>query len=506
MADLNTPRNSTLVATNTKLDTIATKLESISNKMGANGTNANGDVVNYDDTEIRALIAGKSTVVANPQGNASADLTKISIDGTVYSIPEGQSGSGGGNTTIVTGGLVAASESIFKSETAAIADTITLSKSADSFNELIFIVKEVSDSNYTYEQRFSKTTIESALADSNIVIAPFFAGNTYYLYYNFTADDTLEKIRGTNGMYIDEIIGITYAEGGGGGSSPSSEVISIAAGDGGNSRTFTFTKKPKIVHLWFTVSDKWSMSEDIFWGQPWGVYNCTNGNAPYSSGAQGSNTIVFDDNNLTMTITGVNALGCANNSNGYGYMWVEYGGSSSSGGGSDSSNVFISLSDYDALPSSKESDNKVYFIHTDIDDYTFHEDNTGTIVVKVFHEGEEDEETEVFFCGWSQSTTEIPIPAEIAQYLPADTSSHVYHSSNWPNGGPIQNGWVGFYAGKIRLWDQTRTALTTGTAYGVVKTSNPNIAEPQMNRYVDPRDASANAKIVMNGITFCSYN
>lgn len=139
---------------------------------------------------------------------------------------------------------------------------------------------------------------------------------------------------------IVEVIGIKYggenssSQGSSGIELPGSEIIEIAAGDGTSSRTFTFTRKPKLVHVWFTVPEKWSMSEDIFWGQPWGVYNCTNGNAPYSSGAQGSNTITFDDNNLTMTIIGINALGCANNSNGYGYMWVEYGEGSSSGGSS----------------------------------------------------------------------------------------------------------------------------------------------------------------------------
>ena len=178
-------------------------------------------------------------------------------------------------------------------------------------------------------------------------------------------------------------------------------------------------------------------------------------------------------------------------------------GSGGSSGSSGSELSYLTQVEYDELPSSKESDNVAYFIHDNSSEYTYHVDNTGTIVIRVYHEGESDEEAECFFCGWNQTAGDVPIPSEISEYLPADTVNHIYHSNSYSASNEM-NGYIGFYNGNIRMWNIPRSATISGIVYGVVKISDPNISEPQSNLYSDPYVDANTCKIVMNGLVFSS--
>ena len=69
---------------------------------------------------------GGTTVIANPSGTATDDLTKVQIGSTIYDIP-----GGGSSYTDVTGTLTAGSTSITLSDTA-----ITTSSTIEVFDDL----------------------------------------------------------------------------------------------------------------------------------------------------------------------------------------------------------------------------------------------------------------------------------------------------------------------------------------------------------------------------------
>lgn len=76
--------------------------------------------------EVEAGGGGGTTVIANPSGTATDDLTKVQIGSTIYDIP-----GGGSSYTDVTGTLTAGSTSITLSDAA-----ITTSSTIEVFNDL----------------------------------------------------------------------------------------------------------------------------------------------------------------------------------------------------------------------------------------------------------------------------------------------------------------------------------------------------------------------------------
>ena len=171
---------------------------------------------------------------------------------------------------------------------------------------------------------------------------------------------------------------------------------------------------------------------------------------------------------------------------------------SSGGGGSEV--VECTQDEYDALPSSKLTDNKIYCISgTKVLDpnYEYHEyidGQNGKIVVRI-HENM----TEWFFMEWHQTATAISFPTELEPYKPSNTDPIL--GANYPDGGTTQDGWIGFYDNSIRAWSQSTEDNVTGIKYGVV---NINGESRQYIPYEDPYIwvSSSIKKIVVNGTEY----
>ena len=108
------------------------------------------------------------------------------------------------------------------------------------------------------------------------------------------------------------------------GGDTNSEIITLTAGDGTTSRTFTFSKLPKLIKIYWTIGIGWSSEFVIVWGQDIANYICSVGNVPSTNGSLGCASVTFDTTNKSMTLTGANAFGCANDLTGSGYMFVLY--------------------------------------------------------------------------------------------------------------------------------------------------------------------------------------
>lgn len=183
------------------------------------------------------------------------------------------------------------------------------------------------------------------------------------------------------------------------------------------------------------------------------------------------------------------------------------------GGGGGSANIVnCTQAEYDLLPSSKESDNVLYVVYSDggqvLDpDYSYHKyGDNDEIIVRVYHEGQSDQQTLWFFRGWNQTSGDVTIPSTLTAYKPTTTSP--VFSANYPNGGTSQDGWIGFYNNNIRAWNQSTSQTATGIMYGVVDISggqsqtNPYVADP----YVYIPDSNATRRIYMNGREYAEFN
>ena len=87
--------------------------------------------------------------------------------------------------------------------------------------------------------------------------------------------------------------------------------------------------------------------------------------------------------------------------------------------------VSLTQSEYDALPSSKLTDNIVYFIHPEqiLDpNYNYVYADNGKIIVRIYHEGESDEEIYWFFNNYSHSSGVYAIPSNLTDYYNTSTA------------------------------------------------------------------------------------
>jgi hypothetical protein len=85
----------------------------------------------------------------------------------------------------------------------------------------------------------------------------------------------------------------------------------------------------------------------------------------------------------------------------------------------------ITQSEYDALPSSKLTDNTVYFIHPEqiLDpNYNYVYADNGKIIVRIYHEGESDEEIYWFFNNYFHSGGVYAIPSNLTDYYNTSTA------------------------------------------------------------------------------------
>ena len=161
------------------------------------------------------------------------------------------------------------------------------------------------------------------------------------------------------------------------------------------------------------------------------------------------------------------------------------------------------------MPDTKLSDDTVRFAYYDggtpqLDpNYTYvtYGDND-EIIVRIYHEGEDDEEVLWFFNGFTKTSDDWAVPSELQPYVPDNitSASETFASDS----STVQTGWIGWHSGLasmnlIRSWSENWTQLIAGTFYAVVDITK---GQYQYNDYFDPYvylPAEATRHIYLNG-------
>ena len=154
---------------------------------------------------------------------------------------------------------------------------------------------------------------------------------------------------------------------------------------------------------------------------------------------------------------------------------------------------------YDNLSQAEKDDDIIYFIQpSSFSNYEFHESLDGTCIVRI---NETENEHLWFFKNFYNEYGDVAPPAELSEYVP----STLVLTPNYPNGGSIQDGWVGFYNNNVRSWTQNKQSLTTGYFYGVIDLDDTT--QEQSIPYFDPYDiGSREYKIYYKGIEYTKNN
>lgn len=184
------------------------------------------------------------------------------------------------------------------------------------------------------------------------------------------------------------------------------------------------------------------------------------------------------------------------------------------GGGGGSANIVeLTQAEYDALPSSKESDNVLYIVYFDggqiLDpDYSYHKyGDNDEIIVRVYHEGLSDQQTLWFFNGWNQTSLDMSIPTELQAYKPSNTSP--IFSDSYATVGGTQTSWFGFYNNNFRSWDLSLGGQYIGIIHAVVNPF-PSSTGQQMNGYYSPyvyiQSSTPTRRIYLNEHEYSEFN
>lgn len=150
--------------------------------------------------------------------------------------------------------------------------------------------------------------------------------------------------------------------------------------------------------------------------------------------------------------------------------------------------VHILQEDYNNLSDEQKKNGRIYFVYKY--NYEFHESSDGTLVVRIGADG-----TKWFFRGYTKESGDMTPPNSLSSYVP----SSLIMTSNYPNGGTSQNGWIGFYQNKIRSWNQSKAQTMAGTFYGVL---DVNGVESQITPYYDPYDDVTPIMISYMGVEY----
>lgn len=159
-------------------------------------------------------------------------------------------------------------------------------------------------------------------------------------------------------------------------------------------------------------------------------------------------------------------------------------------GGGGSANISqLTQDEYDTLPSTKESDDVLYMVYDDKENtldpnYKYYKYGTNDeIIVRVYHEGESDQEVLWFFNNWTATALDNTIPQELQAWKPTNTQP--IYSDSYAVVDGAQTSWIGFYGGGIRSW-----TLDMGTGYigniNAVVNPFPASVGQQTNGYYDP--------------------
>ena len=299
--------------------------ETLMYKCKADNTTGAWDASKWERTtagEEGAGGGGGTTVVPNPVGTPTDTLDTIQIGNTIYDI-EGSGGSGKGyETTLIY-------DSGSNTAGAPTGQDVSLLDNLSKYDLGLIIMSTPSDRAETPYQSSGQVFFDTsyALIDDNYHQLHWAGYGNRWIQIKFT--DTTFRITGCGGEdgghtpNVYKIYGIKY---GGGGNT--AEIIPITAGDDTAIRTFTFSKTPKFIKFYWggpVISGGWASDAELVWGQPYMNYRSKPMGATISQVDGGINSISYGADGKSLTITGGNAFGAFNTSNGSGLMFVDYG-------------------------------------------------------------------------------------------------------------------------------------------------------------------------------------
>lgn len=295
--------------------------ETLMYKCKADNTTGAWDASKWERTtagEEGAGGGGGSSVVPNPQGSPTDTLETIEIDGTVYDI----AGSGGGSE----GSAFITETNLWKNTSGAGVGTYTLSESINDFD--FIAVRYGLWGDYTGGTPLCDYRVipvkdlQEMHSDGKYVVFTGYEARVVYCDF----DDTTMNVTMINaGQLILQVDGINLGSGVG----KNAEVIPVTAGDGTANRTFTFDKTPKFIKVYWedaTFDGGWTLDAEIAWGQPYVNYKAHSRAVSITGLTGGLASIVYGADGKSFTITGGNAFGAWNTSNGSGFMFIDYGG------------------------------------------------------------------------------------------------------------------------------------------------------------------------------------
>lgn len=130
----------------------------------------------------------------------------------------------------------------------------------------------------------------------------------------------------------------------------------------------------------------------------------------------------------------------------------------------------LTQAEYNALSTDEKQNGNLYLTHDG--GYDFISYDNGKIVVRV---NNSTGQTLWFFNGFTKESSDMEVPAELAPYLPTQTSPvSVMMAKSWTDDtSTTTNGWVGFlYPGtsnvKIRTWSANGSQLRSGESWAVL--------------------------------------
>lgn len=158
------------------------------------------------------------------------------------------------------------------------------------------------------------------------------------------------------------------------------------------------------------------------------------------------------------------------------------------GGGGGSANIVeLTQAEYDALPSSKLSDDTMYMVYFDggqtLDpNYNYYKyGDNDEIVVRVYHEGQSDQEIRWYFHNYTQVASLIPIPSELGAYLSGTNTAKAYTANT-----STVCGWIAItddLGGRMGIYSTDWGAYLTGPIDAMVVIGG---GAEQSTTYSDP--------------------
>ena len=213
-----------------------------------------------------------TNVEANPAGTPTEILTSIRVGDIIYSIPSGGGGGGGTN----------------------------------NYNDLLNKPK-INNVILSGDLSLSDLGIYNPVGMTGATAST--DGAAGYVPRPLIADK--DKFLKGDGTWSDIPTGGDY------------EIIPITNGNGTTSRTFTFTKQPKFLKFYYkSPSLVFNTDFTLVYGQDFYNYLAHQNQVQISGGSGACGAATYNDNQITLT--GGNAFGCCNDTDGTGYIFVLY--------------------------------------------------------------------------------------------------------------------------------------------------------------------------------------